>query len=74
MNTKLEQAIAAVRELPEQDQQLIADEMLSDVANVQQSQLTDEQRAIVTDRLSRPLETIDAAEMEATYRRYQDGV
>lgn len=71
MNAKLEQAIAAVRNLPEQDQHLIADELMSDVEHAQQSRLTDAQRAIVTDRLSRPLETVDPTEMETVYRDFR---
>ena len=70
MNAKLEQAFDAVRALPEQDQLLIAEALLGDVADASRSQLSPEQRAIVTGRLSRPLDTVDPAEMDALWQRY----
>ena len=74
MNAKLEQAFDAIRALPEQDQDLIAEALLGDVANATRSQLSAQQRAIVTERLSRPLERVDPTEMDAVWQRYSKPV
>jgi len=74
MNTRrtptLDEAVTVVRDLPDEMQEAIAAEMLERAAGFVQSQLTDEQRAIVKERMAAPRTHVPRAEFMAMLRKY----
>jgi len=74
MNTRrtptLDEAVTVVRDLPGEMQEAIASEMLERAEGFVQSQLTDEQRAIVKERMAAPRTYVPRAEVMAVLRKY----
>lgn len=74
MNTRrtptLDEAVTVVRDLPDEMQEAIAAEMLERAEGFVQSQLTDEQRAIVKERMAAPRTYVPRAEVMAMLRKY----
>lgn len=66
----IDEAFAAARTLPPEDQQELAADIMARVEEVQHPALPDEVRAKLRDRLSRPYEEIDRPEFLAMLRRH----
>ncbi len=69
--TTLSKAIEAVQELPEDAQAAIAHDIEMQVAAYTKSHLTDEQRAIVRERLNRPQTLVTPEALQKTLDRYK---
>lgn len=67
---KLDRAVKAVRELPEEAQEAIAHELMERVSEFSRSHLSDEQREEVRRRLSKPRRYASDDEVKAVLRRY----
>lgn len=76
MNTQLQKAFSAVSELSDDTQDAIAAELLTEVSHLKTSNLTPEQRAIVEERMAKPFDFADPAEVAAlldtTQKNYGD--
>ena len=71
MNSKLDEAMAAARELPDDVQQILAEELLADVAHYRQSSLTPAQQAIAQERLSKPLDLVEPEIIRTTSQDFK---
>ena len=67
----LDEAVAVIRDLPTETQEALAHEMLERAGSISASLLTDEQRSIVKERMSRPRTHVPRAEVMALYRKYK---
>ena len=68
--SKLDQAIEALRALPDQEQEQFATELLTELSLRNQSALTPEQRAVVADRLAQPFEYATPDAVASLYQKY----
>lgn len=69
--TTLETAIEAVRKLPEEAQTAIAQEMIEHADAIANYDLSDEQRAIVKERLAQPRTPLSVQEFQAFLDQYR---
>lgn len=67
---KLAEAVLAAAGLPEEAQDLIAEEVLARVSDLSQSQLTAAQRREIRRRLALPRVHVPDAEVRALFQRY----
>ncbi len=77
MNTKtptLDEALTVVRDLPDDMQSAIASEMLERADGLVSSQLTDEHRVILKERMSKPRAHVPHEEMQAVKDKYRKSV
>ena len=66
----LDEAVAAVRQLPEDTQAAVAKELVALVEDYRTSGLTDEQREVVAKRLAEPRTHVPRPDFLAMLRRY----
>ena len=66
----LEDVIAAMRTLPDQSQQDLASEIMERVDDISNSRLTDEQKDIVKERMSKPREHVSRDDVHAMLRKF----
>ena len=69
--TSLDAAIKAVRQLPEEAQTAIAEEMIAHAHAITESHLTNEQRAIVKERLRQPRAVVSIEDFQALLDKYK---
>ena len=67
---KLDRAVKAVRELPDEAQEAIAHELLERVSDFSSSHMNDDQRAEVKRRLAKPRRHASDAEVQAVFHRF----
>ena len=67
---KLAEAVLAAAGLPEEAQELIAEEVLARVSDLSQSQLSPAQRREIKRRLALPRVHVPDADVRALFRRY----
>ena len=67
---KLDRAVKAIRELPEEAQEAIAHELMERVSEFSRSHLSDTQREEVRRRLAKPRRYASDDEVRAVLRRY----
>ena len=67
---KLAEAVLAAAGLPEEAQELIAEEVLARVADLSRSQLSGAQRREIKRRLAKARVHVPEAEVRALFRRY----
>jgi hypothetical protein len=71
MNAKLEAVINKIRTFPEETQEAIASELEFSYSRSPESMLTQEQLAIVDNRLSRPMTFATPEEVEEVFKKYR---
>ena len=67
---KFDRAFKAVRELPEETQEVIAYELMGRIADFSASHMNDAQRSEVMRRLANPQQMASDEEVLAVYRRF----
>ena len=71
---KLAEAVLAAAGLSEEAQELIAEEVLSRVSDLSQTQMNASQRRELKGRLARPRVHVPDAEVRALFRNYNPGL
>lgn len=71
MTAKLEQAISALKNLPNDVQDAIAGDLMAEVETFTHSSLTPDQAAIVEKRLSEPYDLASSDEVTDVLRKFQ---
>ena len=66
----LDEAVKAVRRLPEDTQAALASELMERVEDVSTPDRPDDRQALIKDRLSKPLKVVSRDEFMAMLRQY----
>lgn len=70
-STILDTAIDAVRALPKETQEAIAHDLIDEVEHYASSSLTEAERAVVHERLQKPMATVSAEAVTRTLERFK---
>ena len=75
MNTKnttlVDEAVAAIRELPEEEQTILAQDILTTIdEGVLPPPRSPEEQAVIVERMSKPRTYVPREEIEALFRKY----
>lgn len=70
MTKELQKAMSVVEQLPIETQDAIAAALMAEVSYLQQSNLTPEQQAIVDERMAKPRNLAEPADVASVFAKY----